>query len=242
MVHAASVFSLLVLRMTINENRHMRTAAHQRPEVYEQILAVAEQLFRTLGYGKTTIADIAAALGMSSANIYRYFENKSAINEAITHRVLARAEALVQSILDAPDSAARRLERMILELHRYTCEQYLQESKVHEIVTKAMDEQWSVIDAHIKRLRACFQQVLEEGVSHGEFQPQAVAGYADSVFNAVIPFCHPQVVAERFVRDDGQQAHRMANFLLHALAREAPGDAVLNDPINADDVIEKRGL
>ena len=227
--------------MTINENRQMRTAAHQRPDVYEQILAVAEQLFRTLGYGKTTIADIAAALGMSSANIYRYFENKSAINEAITHRVLARAEALVQSILSAPDSAATRLRRMILELHRYTCEQYLQESKVHEIVIKAMDEQWGVIDAHIKRLRASFQQVLDDGVAQGEFHPLAVAHYSDSVFNAVIPFCHPQVVAERFVRDDRQQAHRMADFLLHALARQAPGDSVMNCPSNADAGVEKRG-
>lgn len=213
---------VLVLRMTINENRHMRIAAHQRPEVYEQILAVAEHLFRTLGYGKTTIADIAHSLGMSTANIYRYFENKSEINEAITHRVLARSETLIEQILRASDSAASRLKRMVLELHRYTCEQYLQESKVHEIVIKAMDEQWSVIDAHIQRLRAAFHIVLQEGVEAAEFDAEIVAAFSESVFNALIPFCHPQVVAERFAQDEGRQARLMADFLVQVLASGPP--------------------
>ena len=224
-------FTALVLRMTINENRHMRTAAHQRPEVYEQILVAAENLFRTLGYSKTTIADIAHSLGMSTANVYRYFENKSAINEAITHRVLARSETLVEQILQAGDSAASRFKRMVLELHRYTCEQYLRESKVHEIVIKAMDEQWVVIDAHIHRLRAAFQIVLNDGVRAAEFDANRVAAYSDSVFNALIPFCHPQVVAERFAQDEGHQARLMANFLVEMLAT-APRSATspsLND-------------
>lgn len=204
--------------MMIYDNRHMRSAAHQRPEVYEQILAVAEQLFRTLGYAKTTIADIASALQMSTANVYRYFENKSAINEAITHRVLARAEAGLETIIATRESARVRLKRMILELHRHTCEQYLQESKVHEIVIKAMDEQWGVIDAHIERLRLSFKQVLEEGVEAGEFERTTVTQFGDSVFNAMIPFCHPQVVAQRFTRDNAGQALQMADFLLHALS------------------------
>jgi DNA-binding NarL/FixJ family response regulator len=42
----------------------------------------AERLFRQFGYQKTTVADIAAALGMSPANIYRFFASKAAIKDA----------------------------------------------------------------------------------------------------------------------------------------------------------------
>ena len=47
------------------------------------IVEAAERLFRTLGYQKTTVADIARALRMSPANVYRFFPSKAAINEAI---------------------------------------------------------------------------------------------------------------------------------------------------------------
>ncbi|WP_432416825.1 TetR/AcrR family transcriptional regulator [Rhizobium leguminosarum] len=37
-----------------------------------RILEVAERYFRRIGYHKTSVADIAAELGMSRANIYRF--------------------------------------------------------------------------------------------------------------------------------------------------------------------------
>ena len=44
------------------------------------IVATAERLFRALGYQKTTVADIARDLHMSSANIYRFFPSKAAVS------------------------------------------------------------------------------------------------------------------------------------------------------------------
>ena len=44
-----------------------------------RIMETAEALFRRLGFAKTTVADIAAELGMSPANIYRFFASKNAI-------------------------------------------------------------------------------------------------------------------------------------------------------------------
>jgi AcrR family transcriptional regulator len=39
-----------------------------------------------MGYQKTAVADIARELGMSPANVYRFFPSKSAINEATRTR------------------------------------------------------------------------------------------------------------------------------------------------------------
>ena len=44
-----------------------------------KIIATAEKLFREIGYQKTTVADIARALGMSPANVYRFFDSKKAL-------------------------------------------------------------------------------------------------------------------------------------------------------------------
>lgn len=195
----------------------MRSAATTQPEIRDRILTEAEHLFRTIGYGKSTVADIAKACQMSPANVYRFFESKSAINEAITEVVLARMEAIAHNILREPRPAAERLKRLMIENHRFSCEQYLNESKVHEIVTKAMDEQWSVIDAHIERLRLCYRLLIEEGARNGEFRSEDLENRSQCVFNAMIPFCHPQLVAERFADDHGRQVAAMAEFLIRSL-------------------------
>jgi hypothetical protein len=126
-------------------------------------------------------------------------------------------EAIAQSILREPRPASERLRKLILEGHRFTCEQYLQESRVHEIVAKAMDEQWAVVDAHIERLHICYRLIIEEGARNGEFVDADLETRCQCVFNAVMPFCHPQLVAEKFAEDHGKQAAAMADFLVAAL-------------------------
>ncbi|HET7714600.1 MAG TPA: TetR family transcriptional regulator, partial [Bauldia sp.] len=50
----------------------MSVAVRASPEeTRARIVETAEGLFRRLGFAKTTVADIAAELGMSPANVYR---------------------------------------------------------------------------------------------------------------------------------------------------------------------------
>ena len=46
-------------------------AEHERRE---QILGAASEHFRHYGYNKTTVADVAKAIGLSTAYIYKFFE------------------------------------------------------------------------------------------------------------------------------------------------------------------------
>ncbi|MEH2503295.1 AcrR family transcriptional regulator [Bradyrhizobium sp. AZCC 1578] len=68
-------------------NRPVRTGTEPH-EARARILEVAEEHFRLIGYHKTSMADIASELGMSPANVYRFFPSRDAINESICGRVL----------------------------------------------------------------------------------------------------------------------------------------------------------
>src|SRR5207237_1887166 len=71
-----------------------------------RIMEAAEALFRRLGFAKTAVADIAAELGMSPANVYRFFPSKNAIVQAICQRCLSEVEekawAVARSKAPAP--------------------------------------------------------------------------------------------------------------------------------------------
>ena len=64
----------------------------------EKILTIATQIFLTEGYGATSIETIARRAGISKRTFYHRFPNKSALFEAVVHRI-------VQS-LRPPDNAA----------------------------------------------------------------------------------------------------------------------------------------
>ena len=58
----------------------------------ERIIETADAMFRRLGFAKTAVADIAAELRMSPANVYRFFSSKNAIVEAICQRCLSELD------------------------------------------------------------------------------------------------------------------------------------------------------
>lgn len=191
----------------------------------DRILQEAERLFRAYGYAKTTVADIAAACAMSPANVYRFFESKAVIHEALTEVILQRMEVLASNIARERRPAAERLRKLLVDVHRATCEQYLEDAKVHEVCTKAMAEQWGVIEAHIQRMHAIISALVADGGRGGEFAAHELESRAQCVFNAAVPFWHPQVVAERFVEDHGRQAAQMADFVIEALRMPPPRQA-----------------
>ena len=89
-------------------NRPVRTGTDP-DEVRARILEAAEEQFRRVGYHRTSVADIAAELGMSPANIYRFFPSRDAINESICGRVVNEVADIASAI--ARTSLTRRPQR-----------------------------------------------------------------------------------------------------------------------------------
>ncbi len=59
------------------------------PERFERILVEATRLFSENGYAGTRMSDIAAAIGVTKPIVYRHFDSKQALFEALVRRVLS---------------------------------------------------------------------------------------------------------------------------------------------------------
>src|SRR5579871_6902568 len=88
-------------------------------ETRERILTAAEELFRRIGYYKTTVGDIAQALGMSSANIYRFFPSKNGIVEGLCAKILGALLAEATAAANAPGAPSQRVFNVLIKLHRH---------------------------------------------------------------------------------------------------------------------------
>ena len=122
-----------------------------RQDNIARILEAAERLFRHYGYAKTNVADIARDLGMSPANIYRFFASKTEIHQAICGRMLAGSYQQAFEISQLPISAADRLRRYLHAEYQLILTAMLDHEKVHEMVIVAIERDWHVIEKHIDR-------------------------------------------------------------------------------------------
>src|SRR6185312_1713286 len=188
-----------------------------RQENVERILESAERLFRHYGYGKTTVADIARDLGMSPANVYRFFASKEQIHQAICGRMLAASLHLAMGIAKLPLPAAERLRRCILEQHRLTKETMLDEQKVHEMVIVAIERDWHVIEKHVDRLHQIYAGLIHEGIDAGEFRQQDLNSAARCFGASTAALCHPQMVAQCLAKENRAGPEELIDFVIRAL-------------------------
>ena len=184
-----------------------------------RIIDTAEALFRRLGYAKTAVADIAAELKMSPANVYRFFPSKNAIIEAICQRCLGELEDTAWAVARSRGSAAERLERLVLEILAYHRENHLTEQRVNDMVLAAIELSWGAIRAHKEHIRMVFESILREGTERGEFERVDPRETSRLMLIALVNFCHPVLVAQ-YLQDKGDleaDARTTIRFLLRAI-------------------------
>ena len=186
-------------------------------ETRARILTEAERLFRHYGYAKTTVADIAEACAMSSANVYRFFPSKSAINELICGLIISELEGRLRKIAIADAPASQRLTQFIELIARHTTETYTNEKRVHDMVVVAMEENWGAIERHLQVTETMIANIIESGIRAGEFKPQDPAKVARCVHFAIAGFSHPVLAAKCCSEPDTPTPAEMAAFILSVL-------------------------
>ena len=185
-------------------------------DMQARIIVVAERLFREIGYQKTTVADIARQLRMSPANVYRFFDSKKSINEAVARRLMGEVEDAAHRIVAGPQPAPLRLRELLSSIHHMNAERYVGDSKLHEMVAIAMEQSWDVCTAHMEHITGNIAEVIAAGAASGEFHAPDVALAAMCTCTAMLRFFHPQMIAQCSDKP-GPSLDQMIDFVLAGL-------------------------
>src|SRR5258707_9591354 len=81
--------------------------------VRDQILEAAGEHFSRYGYDKTTVSDLAKAIGFSKAYIYKFFDSKQAIGEAICAKTLSAMVAAVEEAVAGAGNPTEKFRRIV---------------------------------------------------------------------------------------------------------------------------------
>ncbi|CAM02577.1 TetR family transcriptional regulator [Saccharopolyspora erythraea NRRL 2338] len=169
---------------------------NEPPLTPARILDAAEETLRRFGPAKTTVVDVARALGVSHGSVYRHFPSKAALRDAVAERWLRRVSAPLEEFRDGDDTAARRLRDWLLALsgtkQRMAREDPELFATYHAIVVESRD----VIGAHLGVLAEQLEAIIGAGVARGEFAAEDPKSAARAVLTATARFHNPVHASE----------------------------------------------
>jgi AcrR family transcriptional regulator len=186
-----------------------------RSDTRDRIVAAAQQLFRRFGHQKTTVMDIARALSMSPANVYRFFPSKGAINEAVCRRLLGDLISVAAELPHRNATAEDRLRALLVELARINVARSRTDKPLQQLLAVATGENWPAVTDHVERMESIVAAIIADGMQRGEFRNGDARRASRCVYTAMLRHVHPSLV----VRDGpGQPSLReIVDFCLAAL-------------------------
>ncbi len=205
----------------MNKQSIVKSAPARGPaehSVRDQIVEAAHEYFAHYGYAKTTVSDLARAIGFSKAYIYRFFESKQAIGEAIVgdclNEILTKVREAVESGRDAND----KLRKFAKTVTSASIDVAFNDRKIYEVATHASSENWAPVQAYVERLQALLEDILKEGRESGQFERKTpIDETCRAIYYALLLFIDP-VFLHRSIDLLPDAQTEVTNLILRSLA------------------------
>jgi AcrR family transcriptional regulator len=167
-----------------------------KPITRDKILATAEDVIRRFGPTKATVVDVARALGVSHAAVYRHVASKAELRDLVVGRWAETTVPPLHAIASKPGPAPQRLRQLVDALIAVKRRRAADDPELFAAYrTLAVDAQ-SVVVAHVDELVALIAQVIRSGVKEGTFRTVDPVAAARAVLMATSKFHHPAHFAE----------------------------------------------
>jgi len=187
-------------------------------EVRDQIVAAATEHFSRYGYDKTTVSDLARAIGFSKAYIYKFFESKQAIGEMICGNCLREIESEVRAAVAGTDLPPEKLRRMFKVVTDASLRLFFRDRKLYDIAASAATENWQSVQAYEARVQKLLQDVLQEGRLSGDFERKTpLDETAAAIYLVLRPYLNPLLL--QYNRDTTDVAPaQLSSLVLRSLS------------------------
>jgi AcrR family transcriptional regulator len=161
-----------------------------------RILDAALEQLRRHGPAKTGVVDVARALGVSHAAVYRHFPSKDALFDAVAQRWLTAVSQPLKDIAGRRGKPAKRLDEWLTTLIATKRRKVMDDPELFATYHAVAEAARNVAFAHVADLQDQIRQIVADGVASGDFKVSNPAAAAAAVLNATMRFHHPHFVRE----------------------------------------------
>jgi AcrR family transcriptional regulator len=162
----------------------------------DRILAAAEEVIRRFGPAKATVVDVARALGVSHAAVYRHVASKAELRDLVVGRWAEATMPPLRAIAAGPAPAPLRLRQLFDALIAGKRRRATEDPELFAAYRTLAAEAQSVALLHVEEVVGLAAMVLRSGMEDGTFRALDPMTAARAVLMATSRFHHPAHAAD----------------------------------------------
>jgi AcrR family transcriptional regulator len=166
------------------------------PLTRDRILDAAADVIRRFGPAKATVVDVARALGVSHAAVYKHVASKAELRDLVVGQWVETIMPPLRAIVAKKGPAPVRLRRLFDTMIAAKRQRVTDDPELFAAYRSLAAEAQSVVTAHVAELSQLAAEIIRAGVKEGTFRTVDPAVAGRSVLLATSRFHHPVHAAE----------------------------------------------
>jgi AcrR family transcriptional regulator len=159
------------------------------------LLDMVEELIRKRGAASVTLAELANAAGMSSGNIYRFFESKEALYEAVAERWFAPKIRIMEEVVESDLPIRDKLYAFFARRFALMQENWNADPALFQSYCELGHEHFEMVRGYIDLGDHYLAILVAEAMEAGHFKGLSIDASVSLINLMVHPFCDPEVMS-----------------------------------------------
>ncbi len=197
----------------------VRRPRRKAEETREDILNTAEAMFRERGIAKCSIADVAQALSMSPANVFKHFHSKSALADAICERHVSRMIGRFENLHETAP-APQRLEIVVRKLMEAHLQDLRDNPYLFEMIFIMSEADLPSGHRYKELIDALFTELVRHGTETGVYRCDDLVATSRYVAAAFASVLHPALLVKSNAEELRDRCAGLAKLVNAALQNQ----------------------
>ncbi|HEY9091480.1 TetR family transcriptional regulator [Parasphingorhabdus sp.] len=200
-------------------------------ETREKLIETAEAIILERGAIDFTMTDLAAEAGMSQSNVYRFFEDKDALAEAMAGRWFAELIKIVEDLVEADMPARQKLYEFFARRLAIKRARFSDNPDLFRSYMELGEQHFEVVRGYIDLTDHYMAMILAEAMEEGYFEGLELDQIVSLVNTMVQPFCNPMLMMDMMHLADNDRLRQVIDTILTGLKarpKEPPRKAILH--------------
>ena len=159
-----------------------------------ELLDCVEAIMKQRGGAAVTLTELAATAGMSPANIYRFFDNKDALYEAIAERWFAPKIKIIEEVVASGLPAREKLYQFYVRRFRLMRENHHDDPVLFKTYIELGKEHFEVVRSYLDLGDQFLSMIIADAMGEGYFANLSVDQTVSLINLMVHTFCDPEAI------------------------------------------------
>jgi AcrR family transcriptional regulator len=185
----------------------------------QMLVDKVEEIIRQRGGVDISMTELASAAGMSPSNIYRFFENKEALFEAIAENWFADKTRIMEEVVASDLLARDKMYAFFQRRYAVMVARYEEEPELFRSYCELGSQHFEVVRGYVDLGDHFLAVIVAEAMDQGHF-PDLSIDRAVSLINLMIqPFCNPDLILQLAIMPTEEKLGQIIDTIFAGLGR-----------------------